>query len=62
MIEQVVINLVKNALESIGDMEGGTISIDGKYSEAAVIVEVTDNGPGIIKEAIGKIFVPFPCM
>jgi signal transduction histidine kinase len=40
-------------------MENGKISIEGKYSEAAVIVEVSDNGPGIIKEAIGKIFVPF---
>ena len=59
MIEQVIINLVKNAIESIADMENGRISIEGKYSEAAVIVEVSDNGPGIIKEAIGKIFVPF---
>ena len=59
MIEQVIINLVKNAIESIADMENGKISIEGKYSEAAVIVEVSDNGPGIIKEAIGKIFVPF---
>lgn len=59
MIEQVIINLVKNAIESIGDMPNGKISIHGKYSEAAVIVEVSDNGPGIIKEAIGKIFVPF---
>jgi signal transduction histidine kinase len=59
MIEQVIINLVKNAIESIADMEDGRIRVEGKYSEAAVIIEVTDNGPGIIKEAIGKIFVPF---
>jgi nitrogen fixation/metabolism regulation signal transduction histidine kinase len=59
MIEQVIINLVKNAIESIDSMEGGKISIVGKYSEASVIIEVADNGPGIIREAIGKIFVPF---
>lgn len=59
MIEQVIINLVKNAIESIGEMEGGRISIHGKYSEASVIIEVSDNGPGIIREAIERIFVPF---
>lgn len=59
MIEQVIINLVKNAIESIGDMENGKISLEGKYSEDSVIIEISDNGPGIIKEAIGKIFVPF---
>ena len=59
MIEQVIINLVKNAIESIENMENGHISVIGHYSESAVIIDVTDNGPGIIKEAIGKIFVPF---
>lgn len=59
MIEQVVINLVKNAIESIGEMEGGKISVLGKYADGSVVIEVVDNGPGIINEAIGKIFVPF---
>jgi len=59
MIEQVIINLVKNAIESIDSMPDGRISVHGKYSEASVLIEVTDNGPGIINEAIGKIFVPF---
>jgi two-component system nitrogen regulation sensor histidine kinase NtrY len=59
MIEQVIINLVKNAIESIENMENGHISVYGRYSESAVIIDVSDNGPGIIKEAIGKIFVPF---
>lgn len=59
MIEQVIINLVKNAIESIESMENGRISVFGRFSETAVIIEIADNGPGIIKEAIGKIFVPF---
>lgn len=59
MIEQVLINLVKNAIESLGDRPNGKIEVNGRYSENNVIIEVSDNGPGIIKEAIDKIFVPF---
>jgi signal transduction histidine kinase len=59
MIEQVIINLVKNAIESIETMAGGRISVYGRHSLGSVVIEVADNGPGIIQEAIGKIFVPF---
>ena len=59
MIEQVLINLVKNAVESLNGSDHGQIELNGKYSESALIIEVKDNGPGIIKEAMDKIFVPF---
>lgn len=59
MIEQVLINLVKNAVESLSNLEAGKIELNGKYFESALIIEVKDNGPGIIKEAMDKIFVPF---
>jgi len=58
MIEQVLINLLKNALESL-QPDGGKIEVNGKYQDQAVIIEVIDNGPGIIPEAIHRIFVPF---
>jgi len=59
MIEQVLINLIKNAIEATSQTEGGRITVKGTYSENAVIIEVIDNGPGIIPEAIDRIFVPF---
>jgi two-component system, NtrC family, nitrogen regulation sensor histidine kinase NtrY len=59
MIEQVLINLVKNAIESVADQPHGVIEMHGKYVDNAVEVVVADNGPGIIKEAMEKIFVPF---
>lgn len=59
MIEQVLINLVKNAIESCSDTYGAKVVMTGQYDEAGVKIEVTDNGPGIIKEAIDKIFIPF---
>lgn len=59
MIEQVLINLVKNAIESLGNTENGEVTIKGNFDENSVYIDVADNGPGIIKEALSRIFVPF---
>ena len=59
MIEQVLINLVKNAIESLGNSSKGKIILRGETRDNSVIIEVIDNGPGIIKEALARIFVPF---
>ena len=59
MIEQVLINLVKNALESCADTKNAKIEIRGRYVDEHVLIEVIDNGPGIIGEALDKVFVPF---
>jgi len=59
MIEQVLINLVKNAMESLLQNPQGKIELNGKYQDQSIIIEVIDNGPGIIPEAINRIFVPF---
>ncbi|HEY0652746.1 MAG TPA: ATP-binding protein [Chryseosolibacter sp.] len=59
MIEQVLINLLKNAIEALHETENPKLSLVGRYDENAVKIEVTDNGPGIIKEAREHIFVPF---
>jgi nitrogen fixation/metabolism regulation signal transduction histidine kinase len=59
MIEQVLINLIKNGIEAVEETENPTIRLVGKYDEMAVKIEVIDNGPGIIREALESIFVPF---
>jgi two-component system, NtrC family, nitrogen regulation sensor histidine kinase NtrY len=59
MIEQVLINLIKNAIEAAHQSDHDKIELNGTYTENAVIITVTDNGPGIIPEAIDRIFVPF---
>jgi two-component system, NtrC family, nitrogen regulation sensor histidine kinase NtrY len=59
MIEQVLINLIKNSAEAITETPNARIDLIGKYDTNHVLIEVTDNGPGIIPEAIDKIFVPF---
>ncbi|MBL7852050.1 MAG: histidine kinase [Cyclobacteriaceae bacterium] len=59
MIEQVLINLIKNSWEALADTPGGLIEVRGYYISNHVVIDVSDNGPGIIQEALNKIFVPF---
>jgi two-component system, NtrC family, nitrogen regulation sensor histidine kinase NtrY len=59
MIEQVLINLLKNAIEALAETENPKLILSGRYHENVIKIEVIDNGPGIIKEALEHIFVPF---
>jgi nitrogen fixation/metabolism regulation signal transduction histidine kinase len=59
MIEQVLINLLKNAIEALTETPNAMLKLVARYHENAVKVEVIDNGSGIIKEALEHIFVPF---
>jgi nitrogen fixation/metabolism regulation signal transduction histidine kinase len=60
LIEQVLINLFKNAIDALSKKKKGQISLTGeKDQRGRVIISITDNGPGIVPEAREKIFVPF---
>jgi two-component system, NtrC family, nitrogen regulation sensor histidine kinase NtrY len=51
-------NLIKNAIHAIGAKKGGQITISIKKSQYEQIVMIADNGTGIPKEMIDKIFSP----
>lgn len=58
LIEQVLINLVKNAIEATKD--GDTIYMYAALrNEKQVQIMVEDHGEGIIREALDRIFIPF---
>ncbi len=59
MIEQVLVNLVKNAIAAISKTQGGEVVLSAKLSDHGVIVKVQDNGEGIEEDLINQIFVPF---
>ena len=56
LFEQILINIIKNSAESIGDNKG---EITIETSRQPVSLTVTDNGAGISKEAADKLFSPF---
>lgn len=56
-VKQVVLNLTKNAFESMPD--GGILKVELKKDNRSCIIEVTDTGTGIAEEELSKIFDPF---
>ncbi|WKN42558.1 sensor histidine kinase [Tunicatimonas pelagia] len=60
LIEQVLINLVKNALEALEETAQPRITLSAYRTEANEgIIELSDNGSGISPEVTEHIFVPF---
>lgn len=60
-MEQVLINLVKNAREACVSADAPDISVCTHADHAArrFLINVTDNGEGIAPATIDKVFVPF---
>jgi len=60
MIEQVLINLVKNSLQALDGHKHGSIHIRGFYNKRGrPTIQVIDDGQGILGDVIDKIFIPF---
>ncbi|MDL2285883.1 ATP-binding protein [Desulfococcaceae bacterium OttesenSCG-928-F15] len=53
-LQQVLINLIENALEATG--ENGAIIISSDIEDGVALIRVKDNGPGIPKEKLLRIF------
>lgn len=62
-IEQVFLNLMKNAAQAMGDKKyedaSPTITITTSHNEKFVTVEIHDNGPGMDSKTRKRIFEPF---
>jgi nitrogen fixation/metabolism regulation signal transduction histidine kinase len=60
LMEQVFINLIKNAADALGDTPDPKISLHiFKSIEGELEIQIADNGPGISPELLDEIFVPF---
>jgi two-component system, NtrC family, nitrogen regulation sensor histidine kinase NtrY len=58
-ISQCFNNLIKNAVEAVEKIPNPLISINLKTYKNNILIEIIDNGIGISKEKIGKIFEPY---
>jgi signal transduction histidine kinase len=58
LMEQVLINLIKNASEACAK-ENSCVELRAYQTNERCIIEVEDNGMGIENEALSKVFIPF---
>jgi len=56
-LQQVVLNIVDNAIDAVG--KGGVVHISTAREEAYGVIRVRDNGPGIPPDRLRQIFDPF---
>ena len=60
LIEQVLINLVVNAIEAVRESEEPMISMSAYLNaEKQTVIKISDNGPGIPPDLMERIFIPF---
>ncbi len=60
LIEQVLINLIKNSINALSGRRNGNINLSAFLAENGIVqINVTDNGTGILPEIQEKIFIPF---
>jgi len=59
-IHEMALNLILNAIDIV-DESGGIVSVETRYmaEQEAVLLSVTDNGPGMAEDMKEKIFTPF---
>lgn len=59
MIEQVLINLIKNAIEACQNTDNPQVEVEAFHGSKGQTIIVKDNGGGILPDVLDKIFVPF---
>ena len=60
LLDQVIINLLLNAIDALKDVEKAEISITASVNlNNRVSIEISDNGKGIKPDIMDKIFMPF---
>jgi nitrogen fixation/metabolism regulation signal transduction histidine kinase len=60
LIEQVIINITKNALQALEGRENARIRFSARINNTGRIeIRIEDNGPGMKREVLNRIFIPF---
>ena len=60
LLDQALINLVRNAIEALSEVPAGRIELSARrHAGGRMVIAVADNGPGIGTDQLDRIFVPF---
>ncbi|MGC1303882.1 MAG: ATP-binding protein [Caulobacteraceae bacterium] len=58
-IQQVFLNLIRNAIDAMANAPRRKLQISGRKQEDRVLISVTDSGPGVPSEIAHRLFEPF---
>ncbi|QAY79333.1 ATP-binding protein [Sphingosinicella sp. BN140058] len=58
-IQQVLVNLVRNAAEAMADAPVRSLRLTAEATGALAEISVSDSGPGLSRDALGRLFEPF---
>ncbi len=58
-VQQILINLIQNAVDVMADQQPPRMSICCKTTERHAVVSIHDSGPGIPQQALTRLFDPF---
>ncbi|MCF7910887.1 MAG: ATP-binding protein [Candidatus Cloacimonetes bacterium] len=59
-IEQVLLNMIKNSVHAVAECDDPHIELKAFLDiRGRIAIQITDNGAGILKDVIDKIFIPF---
>lgn len=59
LLEQVLVNLIKNALEALKDIPRASLILKASRVNGRTVLSIIDNGVGIPEDKMEQIFVPF---
>jgi len=58
-LEQVLVNILQNALDAVADRDGGFVRLEVAADDDMIRMSVHDNGPGLPQELGETVFLPF---
>jgi len=58
-LEQVIVNLLRNALEAVADGPGAAITVTAATAADRLALRISDEGPGVHPELRDQLFAPF---
>ena len=59
LLDQVLLNLLRNAADALDGADDPRIDIRGRLDHGRVLLQVSDNGSGMPEHVLDQVFVPF---
>jgi C4-dicarboxylate-specific signal transduction histidine kinase len=56
---QVFLNVLRNAVQAVGDHEDGHVQVRARAADDSVVITIADNGPGIPPDVLPHVTQPF---